>query len=173
MKVHIRRENESDYQDVYDLNKSAFGQNSEPKLVELLRKSKAFVPELSLVATINDKIVSHILFSKIKIINENENEFESLALAPMAVDPKFQRKGIGGELIRNGLNRAKVLEYKSVIVLGHENYYSKFGFVPAEKWNIKAPFDVPSNVFMGIELNENCLDGVSGTVQYAKEFEMV
>lgn len=173
MEVKIRKEIENDYSDVYELNKAAFGQENEPKLIDLLRKSNAFIPELSLVATIDNKVVGHILFIRIKIKDNNRNEFDSLALAPMSVRPDLQRKCIGGQLIRYGLNKAKELGHKSVIVLGHEHYYPKFGFVPTEKWNIKAPFDVPINSFMGIELVENGLSGVTGTVQYPKEFEMV
>ena len=173
MKIKIRKEKESDFSDVYELNRNAFGQETEPKLVDLLRKSKTFIPELSVVATIEKKVVGHILFTKIKIIENNGNEFDSLALAPMAVRPDLQKKSIGGQLIHYGLNKARELGHKSVIVLGHENYYPKFGFLPAEKWKIKAPFDVPANVFMGIELVEKGLAGISGTVQYAKEFEML
>lgn len=171
--IKIRKEVERDFLDVYELNKAAFGQDSESKLVDLLRKSNAFIPELSLVATIDNKIVGHILFTKIKIIDDTRNEFDSLALAPMAVKPDLQKKNIGGKLIRYGLKKAKELGHKLVIVVGHEYYYPRFGFVPAKKWNIKAPFDVPANVFMGIELIENGFEGASGTVQYPKEFETV
>jgi predicted N-acetyltransferase YhbS len=173
MEVEIREEVVSGFPDVYDLNKASFGQESEPKLVELLRKSNAFIPELSLVATMNNKIVGHILFTKIKIKDDSGKEFESLALAPMAVRPELQKQGIGGKLILYGLNKATELGYKSVLVLGHEHYYPKFGFVPTERWKIKAPFDVPTNVFMGIELVENGLADVSGGVQYPKEFGLV
>jgi len=173
MGVEIRKEVASDFPDVYELNKASFGQESEPKLVELLRKSNAFIPELSLVATRNNDIVGYILFTKIKIKEDNGKEFESLALAPMAVRPDLQKQGIGGKLIRYGLNKATELGYKSVIVLGHEHYYPKFGFVSTERWKIKAPFDVPTDAFMGIELVENGLTDETGTVQYPKEFEMV
>jgi predicted N-acetyltransferase YhbS len=80
----------------------------------------------------------------------------------MAVAPAFQNSGIGGQLIRYGLLKAKELGYRSVIVLGHEHYYPKFGFVPAEKWGIRAPFEVSASFFMGIELVEGGLEGVSG-----------
>lgn len=173
MEVLIRKEAKEDFRAVYAINQEAFGQDDEAKLVDALRKSDAFIPQLSLVATIADEIVGHILFTKIKIIANDQNEFDSLALAPMAVKSGFQKQGIGGQLIKHGLSIATELGYQSVIVLGHEHYYPKFGFVAADKWNIKAPFDVPANVFMGIELIENGLKNVSGTVQYPKEFESV
>ena len=171
--IKIRQEITNDKKEVYEVNSIAFGQDNEAKLVNLLRESKAFIPELSLVATVETKLVGHILFSKIIIIDENGNEFESLALAPVAVRPEFQRKGIGRQLIKSGLNKARELKYKSVIVLGHKHYYPKFGFKPVDKWNIKAPFDVPAEFFMGLELVKDGLKGISGTVRYPKEFDTV
>lgn len=173
MEVNIRQENKNDFKAVFRVNKLAFGQDNEANLVELLRPSNAFVPELSLVATVDDKIIGHILFVKIKIVDTENGQTESLALAPMAVRPEFQHKGIGGQLIKHGLDKARELHYKSVIVLGHEHYYPKFGFVPADKWNIKSPYDVPTNVFMALELVTDGLKGVSGLVKYPKEFEKV
>ena len=173
MDLTIRQEIDSDFLNVHELNKLAFGQDQEANLVDALRSSSSFIPELSIVATIDNKIVGHILFTKIKIKDISGKEHDSLALAPMAVRPELQKKGIGGRLITYGLNKSKELGYKSVIVLGHEHYYPKFGFVPTDRWNIKAPFDVPPNVFMGIELIEEGLKNVSGTVQYPKEFETV
>ena len=173
MDLKIRQENNDDIKEIYEINTLAFGQENEAKLVDLLRDSDTFVPELSLVAIIDNKIVGHILFTKIKIADDKQNEFDSLALAPMAVKPDIQKNGIGGQLIRAGLDKARELNFKSVIVLGHEHYYPKFGFVPTNKWNIKSPFDVPTNVFMGLELMEGGLKNVSGTVKYPKEFDTV
>jgi len=173
MEVKIRQENKDDFNTVFEVNKLAFGQENEANLVDLLRNSNAFIPELSLVATFDNKIVGHILFTKIKIINNDKNEVESLALAPMAVRPEFQNKGIGEQLIRRGLDKAKELQYKSVIVLGHEHYYPKFGFVPADKWNIKSPYDLPTNVFMALELVTDGLNNTNGLVKYPNEFETV
>jgi putative acetyltransferase len=173
MEVKIRQENKDDFNTVFEVNKLAFGQENEASLVDLLRNSKAFIPELSLVAIFDNKVVGHILFTTIKIINDDKNETDSLALAPMAVRPEFQNKGIGGQLIKYGLDKAKELGYKSVIVLGHEHYYPKFGFEPAEKWNIKSPFDIPTNIFMALELEKDGLKAISGTVIYPKEFETI
>ena len=172
--ITIRPETQDDHREVFEINHIAFGQDNESKLVDALRKNQtAFVPELSIVATDNKKIVGHILFTKINIKDDNGNLNESLGLAPMAVRPELQKRGIGGQLIRKGLEVAKESGFKSVIVLGHEHYYPKFGFQPADKWNLKSPFDIPSNVFMAIELISGGLKNISGTVVYPKEFENV
>ena len=174
MDVIIRKEDKNDYTEVYDLHKLAFGRDGEAKLVDALRSNKeVFIPELSLVATIDGLLVGHILLSKISITDSYENEFESLALAPMTVRPEFQKKGIGRILISHALEIAAKLNFKSVIVLGHETYYPKFGFSAAKSWGIKPPFDVPENTFMGLELIKDGLRNVSGTVNYPKEFWMV
>lgn len=87
--------------------------------------------------------------------------------------PEFQRKGIGSELIKKGMDRAKELGFDSIIVIGHKEYYPKFGFQSASRWDIKCPFEVPEDVFMAIELTENALDGKAGTVKYPDEFNEV
>lgn len=173
LEVTIRQETKDDQPEVYAINTQAFGQEGEAMLVDRLRKTPSFVPELSLVATSGDRLVGHILFSIISISDGNGNKVESLALAPMAVRPEFQQQGIGGQLIQNGLKKARELKYTSVIVLGHEHYYPKFGFLPAEKWDIQSPYDVPSSFFMAVELIPDGLKDVNGMVQYPKEFEGV
>lgn len=172
-KAVIRQEVPVDIKAVFQVNSLAFKQDAEALLVDALRNSAAFIPGLSLVAVLGNELVGHILFTRIKIVNDHHTEAESLALAPMAVKPGFQNQGIGAALIRSGLKKAAELGHRSVIVLGHEHYYPKFGFVPAGKWNIRAPFEVPESAFMAIELVENGLKGISGVVRYAKEFDQV
>ena len=170
----IRQEQTKDEKAVFTLNNIAFNQENEAKLVDSLRKNEeAFIPELSLVAELSEEIIGHILFSKIKIKDENGNLHESISLAPMSVLPDFHKKGIGEKLLLKGLKTAKNLGHQSVIVLGHEHYYPKFGFQPAEKFDIYTSFEVPANVFMALELVENGLKNISGTVIYPKEFEEV
>jgi len=170
--VEIRQEEANDFPAVYDVNSKAFKRKVEARLVDRLRLSRAFIPDLSLVAIIDSKVVGYILFTEI-IIVDGEREEISLALAPMAVIPEMQRHGIGKQLIHYGFSRAKEMGYKSVIVLGHAEYYPKHGFVPTSRWQIKPPYNVPTNSFMGIELVENGLSGVKGTVKYSKEFEEI
>lgn len=172
-KIVIREEVPEDIEAVFQVNSEAFKQNAEAVLVDALRSSEAFIPGLSLVAVLNNELVGHILFTGINIVSENHSEAESLALAPMAVKPGFQNRGIGSALIRSGLKKAAELGYQSVIVLGHDRYYPKFGFVPASKWNIRAPFEVPESAFMGIELVKDGLTNVTGVVRYTREFDNI
>jgi len=173
MKLTIRPEKPEDISSIYALNKRVFGQDNEARLVDALRKSDVFIPELSLVAEMNDEIVGHILFTRLKIVSQSGIKFESLALAPMAVSQDRQRQGIGTALVTHGLAKAKELGFDSVIVLGHKEYYPRFGFVPSSRWNIKAPFDVSDAVFMALELREGSLTAVSGMVEYPPEFSEV
>jgi predicted N-acetyltransferase YhbS len=172
MDILIRKEEGRDYTEVESLLKKSFGQENESILVKRLRNNPAFIPELSLVAVFENEIVGYILFFPI-IIPTGQEHHTSLALAPMSVLPDFQRKGIGKQLIQTGLIKAKEGGFSSVIVAGHPEYYPKFGFKPASLWHIKAPFDVPDNVFMAIELKKGALIKVAGTVQYPKEFNDV
>lgn len=170
MKISIRPENKNDYSTISMVNDMAFGQETEGKLVEKLRKNKKFIKDLSLVACMGNEIVGHILFFPIVIKNDKE-DFNTLALAPMSVIPELQGLGIGGQLIKKGINKAKKLGHTSLIVLGHEDFYSRFGFKPAKEYNIIAPFEVPENSFQAMELVKDTLSKANGTVEYPKEFD--
>ncbi len=170
MQIVIRKEEHSDFNSVFDINCLAFDRLDEARLVNRLRKSRMFIPELCLVSVAEEKIVGHILFTILKIKDELGNSYESLALAPMAVPPDMQKMGIGSLLVKAGLEKARDLGYGSVIVLGHEHYYPRFGFKPAANWQITAAFEVPSKNFMAVELVQGALWGVRGVVQYADEF---
>ncbi|MGA6119155.1 GNAT family N-acetyltransferase [Sphingobacterium anhuiense] len=174
MNITIREEDKKDYLSIFDLIEKAFkdqeySDHQEHYLVEKLRKSKAFVPGLSLVAEVENTLVGHILLTEIKIIT-TDDELTSLALAPVSVLPEFQGKGIGGKLISEAHQRAKDLGYKSVILLGHEKYYPRFGYKLADEFGISLPFDVPKENCMAIELEPNALKNIRGEVVYPKEF---
>ena len=174
MQVQIRQEKPSDHQPVFDLITQAFRtaeftDGKEQFLVSKLRLSSSFVPELSLVAETEGRIVGHVLLTKIKMRN-GEKLFDSLALAPVSVLPQLQNKGIGTVLIEHAHRKAKELGYKSVVVVGHEKYYPRFGYERADKFGIRVPFDVPEENCVVIELTANGLANVHGVVEYAKEF---
>lgn len=165
----IRQEQPQDYNEIYDVVQKAFASaehsdGNEQDLVTALRKSNAYIPELSLVAVIDNKIIGHIMFTKVKIQDRTE-----LALAPLSVLPEYQKKGVGKSLINHAHKIASSLGYNYSVVLGSEIYYPKSGYVKAENYNIKAPFEVPSENFMVCVLKDNPVT-ISGTVEYAKEF---
>ncbi|SMG31610.1 GNAT family N-acetyltransferase [Sphingobacterium psychroaquaticum] len=169
--VKIRPESPNDILTIQTVNTAAFGQPNEAQLVNKLRENAThFIPELSLVALMNNEIVGHILLTTNKIVDATGNEVESLSLAPMAVAPFLQKKGIGSQLVQHAIEKAKQLGYHSIIVLGHEKYYPKFGFKPASTFGIKAPFEVPDDVFMALELTTDALKNVAGMVHYPHEF---
>ena len=170
MDIIVRQETDRDRVKIHELNAKAFGQDAEARLVDNLRRSSSFIKELSILAEMNGEIVGHILLSKIHI-EGSKGTFESLALAPMAVDQRVQRKGIGKRLIETGLHKARELGFTSVIVVGHKGYYPKFGFMKAAGWGIRCPFEVPDDVFMAIELVPGSLKNKGGVVVYPKEFD--
>ena len=172
MSLLIRPEREEDYPRITEINDRAFGQPGEGKLIERLRLTENFIPELSLVAEQEGALAGHILFSRIVIVSGSARE-PSIALAPMSVRPEWQKKGIGSQLVRDGLRRAKELGHGSVIVLGHPEYYPRFGFQPASRWDIRSPFEAPDAAFLALELDPGALAGKSGVVEYPPEFQEV
>lgn len=171
--MKIRAELPGEYKKVEKLielsfQNEEFSDHSEHFLVARLRKSEAFVSQLSLVAEIDSKIVGYILFSKVKIGNYNK----ALALAPVAVLPEYQHQGIGAKLIKEGHRIAQEIGFEASVVLGHKDYYPRFGYKELSKYGIKLPFEgIPSEFCMGIELVPDALKNVKGVVEYAKEFE--
>lgn len=173
--ITIRQEEKKDHQQVFQLTEEAFREmehsdHQEQFLVEKLRESKAFIPELSLVAE-DEKgtIAGHILFTKINIVNE-EKSFASLALAPVSVKPEFQNQGIGAKLILEGHRIAEELGYESVILIGHEKYYPRFGYKKTSNFGISFPFDIPEENGMAVELVKDGLKDRKGVVKYPHEF---
>jgi len=169
MDIMLRKETPDDYGQVAGVIRMAFCQENEATLVEKLRQNPKYNANLSMVADYKGNVIGHILFFPI-VIRTGESEIESLALAPLSISPEFQRMKIGGRLIQYGLRAAKNIGHSSVIVLGHPEYYSRFGFAPARKWGIVAPFEVPIDALMGIELEENALINAEVMVEYPIEF---
>lgn len=165
----VRQERPGDFEAVYAVVKAAFdsaehADGNEQDLVNALRAGASYLPELALVAEMDGSVVGHIMFTRLRI-----GESDQLALAPLSVLPAHQGRGIGAALIREGHGRARMLGYAYSVVLGSGKYYSRFGYVPAKRYGILSPFDVPDENFMACKLAA-CPHPASGVVRYAEEF---
>lgn len=170
--INIRPEKFEDYRQISLVIRKAFNQEDEVRLVEELRKTPFFVPELSIVAELNGLVVGHILFTKV-IIKSETREIPALTLAPLAITPEHQNQGIGSQLVRKGLEECKLLNYGIVTVLGHPNYYPRFGFKSAQGYGIQYPFEVPTEAFMIQEIIAGALKSVHGVLIYSAPFSLV
>lgn len=169
----IRPETPNDHDAIYAVNKRAFDErDAEPGLVDALRKTDRFIPELSLVAEENGQVVGHILFTHIHIETDS-GPVPALSLAPMAVMPGYQNRGIGSALVRQGVEEAKRLGHAIVIVLGHVLFYPRFGFSAALAKDLECPYGDCGEAWMALELLPGALQGVRGSVVYPREFEGV
>ncbi len=164
--MNIRMESKGDKAGVYAVNVSTFKTSSEADLVDILRKVPQ--PDISLVAEEDGNIVGHIMFSPLSLTGHPD--LNIMALAPMAVMPEHQKKGIGSAMVREGLEQCRQRGVAAVIVLGHPEYYPRFGFVPASRFGIDSIYQVPEGVFMAMELNPDALLGKSGRVLYPAAF---
>jgi putative acetyltransferase len=123
-----------------------------------------------LVADDGGKIIGHILFSPVTLSGAPDARI--MGLAPMAVLPREQRHGVGTALVREGLSRCEELGYGAIVVVGHRDYYPRFGFKPATMFNLKSEYDVPDDVFMALELTPNYLRNKSGTIRFHSAFRV-
>ena len=170
--VVIRREELADAAVVAQVNREAFGGEDEARLVEALRGTDAWVPELSLVAEADGEVVGHVLFTRVRV-DGCDAAAALLGLGPVAVRPERQRQGIGSRLIRTGLERAAALGFAGVVVLGHPEYYPRFGFRPASAYGLRCTWPVPDEVFMALPLGPPALEGSAASVRYAAAFDRV
>lgn len=165
--MKIREETSTDFEGVWELNAAAFETEVEANLVNLLRESG--ISYISLVAEQNEKIVGHILFTPVALEGDNSG-IKLAGLAPMAVLPNLQKQGIGSRLVAEGIERCKSMGFDTIVVLGHPEYYPRFGFVPSVNYNIVSEYDVPDEAFMILELTKGCLTGKQGKIKYHEAF---
>lgn len=172
MEIKIREEQKNDYPIIYNIVELAFkdmefSDHTEHRLVNQLRLTDAYIPQLSLVAEIDGEIIGHIMLTKAEIISGNSST-PSLILAPVSVHPKYQKAGIGSALIREAHKRAVELGYQSAVLIGHKEYYPKFGYKTAIDFGIEFPLDVPHEFCMAAELQPEGLKGVHGLLKFAQ-----
>jgi putative acetyltransferase len=162
----IREERPDDIAAIREVNRRAFGQSLEGEIVDALRANGGVL--LSLVAVTDGKIVGHILYSPVVV-----GASSGAALGPMSVLPEYQRQGIGSQLVTTGNRRIGEAGHPFVIVLGHPQFYPRFGFTPASARGITCRWDVPDDVFMVLILDSVETEGLTGLAQYRSEFSMV
>jgi putative acetyltransferase len=163
----VRPEMMGDHAAVRELNRLAFGGEAEARLVDALRDGG--YARVSLVAEVDGRIVGHILFGALSIAGQ-QREIEALALAPMAVVPSHQRKGLGSLLLGEGLTASQKAGHRIVIVLGNPEFYPRFGFSTKMAERLKSPYS--GEAFMALELVPDALDGVIGEVRCPPRFEV-
>lgn len=166
--MNIRPETPADYTAIDEVNHLAFTRPGEGQLVRALRASGK--PIISLVAELEGQVVGHICFSPVTI---DGYDAKAMGLGPMAVHPNHQKSGIGKALIEAGLQACKTQGYGVVVVLGHSDYYPKFGFAPASNLGLKSKWEVPDEAFMAQEIIPGGLGHFRGLVEYAPEFDTV
>jgi putative acetyltransferase len=164
---HIRDEQPEDRAEVWKVNEAAFERSDEADLVDRLRDEGVVL--LSLVAEIESQIVGHILFSRMSI-EATQAKLPAASLAPMAVHPSHQRRGIGGHLVRRGIRELRGGGERIVVVVGHKDYYPRFGFGFETSRYLSSPF--PGDAVMALELSEGALAGVRGVLRYAAAFRL-
>ncbi|MBM3267505.1 MAG: N-acetyltransferase [Candidatus Sericytochromatia bacterium] len=169
--VTVRAETPGDRVAIREVLQAAFGQPGEADLVDRIRQSGAFLPDLSLVADSGEGIVGHVLFSQVPV-RVRMLYVQALALAPLGVRPDVQRRGVGAALVEAGLDRARRTRFPFVVVVGDPRYYTRFGFKPARP-NLEANFDFPFEAFQVAELRSGSLKGLQGRVEYPPLFGQV
>lgn len=163
----IREEQSSDISAIRTVNERAFKRADEANLVALLRDADQAI--ISLVATAAEKVVGHILFSPVSF-ESNPHHIRGLGLAPIAVLPEYQHRGIGSRLVIQGLEESRKQGYDLVVVLGHKDYYSRFGFKRASMYDLGNEYGADES-FMVLELRKGTLSDVGGLVKYRPEFQ--
>jgi len=179
LEVIIRPEKEKDYFTVENLTREAFWNFPERPpgcdehyLVHILRKDAVFIKELDYVALVDGEIVGHIIYTKSKVINEQNIEYDTISFGPVSVLPSHQRKGIGSKLIRYTFKKAKKLGHLAVIIYGHPEYYPRFGFRDAQEYGITTPDGSNFPAFMVYELYKDALNGITGKFYESPLFHM-
>jgi putative acetyltransferase len=164
--VEIRKEEPDDQAAIREVHLQAFGNDEAANLVDLLRNRKK--APISLVAISDQRVVGHVMFSPISI-SEAPEGFRGIGLAPLAVLPEFQNRGVGSQLTQAGLEWCRQGSYDAVVVLGHTNYYPRFGFSRGKDYGLDNEYGA-GDAFMAMELKPGALHGIRGLVQYAPEF---
>jgi len=177
MNISIRLEEKDDFRAVEYMTREAFWDIYKPgcdehMMVHKIRKVPAFIKELSILASDKEEIVGNVIYSKAKVMSDENKEFEVLCMGPIGVLPSYQGKGIGSLLMKDSIEKAKQLGYKAIIIFGNPAYYHRFKFINAKEYNIQTSFGGNFEEFMALELYEGALSGICGKYYEDAAFEI-
>jgi len=167
--ITIRPEEPADVEVIHSIHKSAFPTEAEARLVDRLREERKIA--LSLIAEVEKGVVGHVAFSPVSVDPQSPAK-RGLGLGPVAVQPEWQRKGIGEQLIIRGIEDCRRDGYSYMVVLGEPEYYGRFGFRRASMFGLGNEYGV-DDPFMALELNLGGLPKVPGVIKYVKVFSEV
>ncbi len=175
--IELRPESPADFRAVEDLTRNAFWNHHAPGcdehyLAHILRESSDFVPELDYVAVHDGKVVGNIMYTRAKIVLDRGGEREVLCFGPLAVDPAFQGQGVGGALIERTKTLAQELGYKAILIFGDPEYYSRFGFIPAERYGVGTSWGVYIISLQALELQPGALEDCAGYFQESGDYQI-
>lgn len=169
MNFTIRTENEKDFNQIYDFVRVAFetaqvSDGNEQNFVNELRASKNYIPELALVAEVDNEIIGHIMLTKYEIQGENQTH-EVLLLAPLAIGLNYRKQGVGSKLVQKSFELAREMGYNTVVLVGDPAYYSRFGFKCSADFGVHCD-GIPAQYVQACELVDGALAHINGTIQF-------
>lgn len=175
--IELRPESPADFRAVEELTRNAFWNHHAPGcdehyLAHILRESSDFVPELDYVAVHDGTVVGNIMYTRAKIVLDRSGEREVLCFGPLAVDPAFQGRGVGGALIERTKTLARELRYKAILIFGDPEYYSRFGFIPAERYGVGTSWGVYIISLQALELQPGALEDCAGYFQESGDYQI-
>lgn len=175
--IELRPESPADFRAVEELTRNAFWNHHAPGcdehyLAHILRESSDFVPELDYVAVHDGTVVGNIMYTRAKIVLDRGGEREVLCFGPLAVDPAFQGQGVGGALIERTKTLARELGYKAILIFGDPEYYSRFGFIPAEQYGVGTSWGVYIISLQALELQPGALEDCAGYFQESGDYQI-
>jgi predicted N-acetyltransferase YhbS len=175
--IRLRKETPADYREVENVTREAFWNHHSPGcdehyLLHIIRESDAFIRDLDFIAEIDGKIVGNIIYTESKIVGDNGECCNTITFGPISVMPEYQGIGIGRMLIKHTIELARNCGYKAILIYGDPNYYSRFGFVAAETYDIRTPDDMYAAPLQVLALYPGALSGCSGRFFEDTDYEI-
>ena len=173
MNIKIRHENENDYRIVEEVARDAFWNlyfpgAAEHAVVNKMRNSKDFIPELTFVIEVDGNIAGAIFYTHSKIVSRDNKELDTISFGPVFISPKYHRMGLGRKLITHSIEEAKKLGHKAILTLGYDYHYAPYGFVGGKRYNISMEDGKFYKGLLVLPLYEGALDNISGHAAFSE-----